>query len=102
MVERIDFELENLASVEAFVQTLLDNDRTGFLPGEAQKLAIALHRSLPEVIHEIKGYGLTVIINPRQPQGRGFTANDHNLYASLNCHGGSGWEQVSGFAGRNG
>jgi hypothetical protein len=101
-MERIDFEPENLTSVETFVQTLVDNERTGFMPGEAQKLAIALHRSLPEIIKELKDYGLTVVVNQRQAQARGFNSNDHNLFASMNHHGGSGWEQVSGFAGQNG
>jgi hypothetical protein len=103
MTERLELTAENLVSVEAFVQCLLDNGREGFLPGEAQELSRALGRPLPEVMHELReGYGLTVITNPRTPTPRGFTSNDHNLYASLGCHGGSGWEQVSGFAGRNG
>ena len=102
MIERISFNPDDLVSVEVFVQVLIDNDRTGFLPGEAQDLARALNRPLVDVMKEIKGYGMTVVVNPRVPQARGFASNDHNLFASMGHHGGSGWEGISGFAGRAG
>lgn len=50
-------------SVEAFVQFLMDDDRTSFLPGEAQKIALFTQRDLQDVITDLKGYGLTVKLN---------------------------------------
>lgn len=91
-------------SVVAFVSFLLDEDRTAFLPGEAQRVAASEHRSLTKVMAELKSYGLTVALN-RHANVRGFTTSSHDRFygpGSEKMHGGSGWEQVTGFAGQSG
>jgi hypothetical protein len=88
-------------TVDSFVQFLLDDGRETFMPGEAQKVAVSMGRSIPEVIEELKSWGFTVGTKPRQ-NVRGFTSPFHgsNRFAG-NC-GGSGWEQIAGWAGRPG
>ena len=71
------------ASIEAFVQFLLDDERNSFKPGEAQKVAEVLRRPMKEVIQEIKDHGFTMEIR-RRAEVRGFTSNNHDLFAAKN------------------
>jgi hypothetical protein len=63
-----DLELtpEAVSSTENFLKALLEADRSGFYPGEAQVLAKSLNRPLPEVMQELKGWGLTVLTHQRR------------------------------------
>jgi hypothetical protein len=93
-------------SVEAFVEYLLDEDRTSFTFEEACEVASAIGHSVPNVvIHELLDWGLTMI--PREPAKlvRGYLTNSNDRWygpGSSPTHGGSGWEQISGFAGQKG
>lgn len=71
------------ASVEAFVQFLMDDERSTFTPGEAQKVAEAVHRPIKEITEEIKGYGFTIQIH-RVAEARGINSNNHDLYSAKN------------------
>lgn len=93
-------------SVEAFVSFLLEDERVSVSFQEAEELAEALGFSCPtNVIRELRAYGVTVGERPIARAVRGFHANSHDRWSGLgSCktHGGSGWEQISGFAGQKG
>lgn len=71
-------------SVEAFAQHLMDDDRETFSPGEAQKVAEAIHRPLREVTEEIKSYGFKVQIARVEREVRGFNSNPHDRFTAKN------------------
>ncbi len=71
------------ASIEAFVQFCMDDERDTFLPGEAQKVAAAIKRNLPEVVAELKSYGLTPVTREVKSV-RGINSNNHDLYTAKN------------------
>lgn len=93
-------------SVEAFVQFLMDDERTSVTYEEAVELAEAIGQSVPTlVIRALKGYGITVGARPVAKAVRGFNSNSHDRWfgkGSCPTHGGSGWEQINGFAGQEG
>jgi hypothetical protein len=95
-----------LESVEAFAESLLDDERTEFTFEEALELATALGLSVATpVIRALKEYGFRM--EERQPERRvrGFRTNSHDRWTgpgSCATHGGSGWEQISGFGGQTG
>lgn len=94
------------SALEAFRDELLDDDRTEFTFGEAEKLAHELRFSTAaEVIRGLKALGLTMKERVPVKEVRGFNSNSHDRWygkGSCKTHGGSGWEQVTGFAGQEG
>jgi hypothetical protein len=92
-------------SVEAFVEFCLDDEVDTFLPGDAQKIAQQTHRPLPEIIEELKSFGLRVRLNIATQSVRGVTSNPNGAHpfsganATFSTSGGS---SISGFAGREG
>lgn len=95
-----------LQSVEAFGESILDDDRTEFTFEEAEGLAEALECSTTTVIQALKeDYGFTMAPRVPEKRVRGFRANSHDRWhgpGSCRTHGGSGWEQISGFGGQKG
>lgn len=93
-------------SVEAFVSFLLEDERVNISFQEAEELAEAMGFSCPtNVIRELRAYGVTVGERPVARHVRGFqTSSNDRFYGpgSSPMHGGSGWEQISGFAGQKG
>lgn len=89
-------------NIEEFVEDLLGDDRTSFTYEEADGLGVALKCTTAKVIRELTAYGLTYEGRPKEKKVRGFTSNCHDRWQNSGCHGGSGWEQVSGFAGQEG
>jgi hypothetical protein len=94
------------ASLDEFRDELLGNDRTSFTFGEAEKLAFELGFSLAApVIKGLKdrGLGMDERIPPRRVRGVRTSSNDR-WFGPGSCptSGGSGWEQISGFAGQQG
>lgn len=68
-------------------------------------LAEELGLALAAVVALAKAAGLDVGPRPVAKASRGFTANSHDRWSgpgSCATHGGSGWEQISGFAGQKG
>lgn len=82
------------ATVETFVQFLLDDERDTFTPGEAQKIAEATRRPMTEIVEELKSYGLKVSIKHKQAEGRGINSNNHDKYSAKN-----GWVTGCGIGG---
>lgn len=92
------------ASVLTFVEFLLEEGRTTFQHYDAGRLSAATGRTAAEIRAELQSWGLRVEELPR-PKGRGFLSSSHDRYfgpGSEKMHGGSGWEQVNGFAGDEG
>ena len=94
------------ASVETFGEFLLDEDRTEFTYEEAVLIAKNLKHSVATlVIRDLKSYGFTMTERGIPKRVRGFTTSSHDRYygpGSSKMHGGSGHEQISGFAGQKG
>jgi len=92
-------------SVEAFVEYLLSEDRSSFSFEEADKVACGLKVATYVVINGLKGLGLTYDGRKTDKKVRGFTTNSHDRWfgpGASKSHGGSGHEQITGFAGRKG
>jgi len=94
------------ASVESFVEFLLDDERTSFLPGEAQKVAANTKCALSVIIEELKGFGLSIATNNVQRKDvRGISSHSHGTHpfgganSTFTTPGGS---NIQGFAGRSG
>lgn len=94
------------ASVEEFVEFLIDEERTSFSYAEADALALTLGQSVPTfVIRALKDYGLSMEARPVPRHVRGYTTSSHDRWfgpGSSPSHGGSGWEQINGLAGQEG
>lgn len=93
------------ASVEAFGEFLLDNDRTEFSFEEAELLAKELGVPVGSAIQALKEYGLSMSFRQEPKRVRGFLTSSHDRWygpGSSPMHGGSGWEQISGFGGDEG
>jgi hypothetical protein len=95
-----------LRSIEAFGDFLLADDRTEFTFDEACALAKALGQPAPVyVIRGLKALGFTMQPREVPKHVRGFQSNSHDRWSgpgSCPTHGGSGWEQIAGFAGQEG
>jgi hypothetical protein len=102
----MDAPAPELASIDAFAEYLVEDDRVTFTFHEAEELAEALKLSCPTpVIRGLREYGLIMEERPVTKRVRGFTSSNHDRYygpGSSSSHGGSGWEQISGFAGDEG
>lgn len=93
-------------SVEAFGEYLLDEGRTAFTFEEAEALAKARGQSVASyVIQDLKAYGFVMKERCEPKKVRGFRSNSHDRWfgpGSSPTSGGSGWEQINGFAGQKG
>lgn len=101
---KFDPKSPEYASVEVFVEFLMDDDRTSFFPGEAQAVAIATCRDQKAVTDELKGYGLTTVALDVQKVTRGFNSNPngtHPFQANPTYTTSSG-SNILGFAGSEG
>jgi hypothetical protein len=95
-----------MQSIESFGEFLLEEGRTTFTFEEACELAQALGFSLPTpAIRGLKEYGFAMVERPSERRIRTISSSSHDRWfgpGSSRSHGGSGWEQVAGFAGRVG
>jgi hypothetical protein len=92
-------------SVEAFVEFLCDDDRTSFTHGELAILNARLHVATRLLRRELEGYGLTLRGQLHEARIRTVQDNPHDRWfgpGSSPTYGGSGWEQIAGFAGPEG
>jgi hypothetical protein len=89
-------------SVEDFVDFLMDDERKEFNHVELRALALNTKTSGSKVRAELEGYGLSLTERAFAKKVRGFTTNQHDRWQVSGNHGGSGGEQITGFAGRNG
>jgi len=92
-------------SIEGFVEYLLDEDRSEFTHEDLQQLAHALKRSTQGIRKELESWGLKLTLRQHEQHVRGINTSSNDRFwgpGSSKMHGGSGWEQVLGFAGQKG
>lgn len=92
-------------SVEAFAEFLMAEERTAFTFVEADTIARGMKVATYVVIEGLKGYGFGYEGRSEPKKVRGFTTNNHDRWygpGACKSHGGSGHEQITGFAGQKG
>ena len=92
-------------SIESFVEDCLDDDLDTFDHADLAELAYRLRRSRSVIRKDLESWGLTLRVRPVDRQVRGFTTSSNDRYfgpGAAPMHGGSGWEQINGFAGQKG
>lgn len=92
-------------SVEVFAEFLMDDERTSFTLAEAAQVAQHVRCTNREAIDALCSYGFEYTPPAFGRRVRGFSANDNDRWygpGACKTHGGSGWEQISGFAGQKG
>jgi hypothetical protein len=90
------------AAVNALVEDLLDNDETTAPWVVLDEIAKELGCATYAVIAEARKQGLTVGERGVPRKVRTISSNSHDRWSgpgSCPTHGGSGYEQISGFAG---
>ena len=105
----LDMEPEEIlpehASVEAFGEFLLAEERTSFSFNEADRIARGLRVATYVVINGLKSYGFTYEGRASEKRVRGYRTSSLDRFygpGSAKSHGGSGHEQIMGFAGQKG
>jgi len=96
---------DEFASVEDFVEFLWDDDRTEFDWRHLNCLASRTGKSNRALRQELEGWGLKLAERKRPNKTRGFQTSSHDRWygpGSSPTHGGSGWEEITGMAGRKG
>lgn len=93
------------AKIAELVDECLANDETTVPFGTLLNLSEEMGVNLAVMVGLARNAGLE--IGPREiPKAiRGFKANSHDRWSgpgSCKTHGGSGWEQINGFAGQKG
>lgn len=101
---RFDPKAPEYASVESFVQYLMDDERAAFFPGEAQAVSIATSRPMQEVVAEIQSYGFKTVVLAVQKITRGFQSNPNGTHPFQEnpTFTTSGTNNIVGFAGSEG
>lgn len=90
------------ATLEDFVEYLLDEERFEYSHEDLGLLSRSLRLSVSKVRALLDDWGLKLKFRPHEQEVRGFNSWDHNRWAGNPCGGGSGYEQIAGFAGRKG
>jgi hypothetical protein len=95
---------ETLSRIHQFGEELLDDERTVVEYEEAVELAGELRIHPSVVLRELKGFGFELHREPpRRVRGINTSSNDRFFGpGSMPSHGGSGWETIQGFGGREG
>ena len=92
-------------AVEILVEDAMGNERNEVAFAEVEQIALEVGISLSTIVALVKGYGLKIGERPIVREVRGFKSNPHDRWygkGSSPTHGGSGWEQITGFAGPKG
>lgn len=87
------------ASIEAFVEYLMDDGRAWYSAPELRDLAAALRLPTVNVRRELDGYGAVLRGAPKRAAVRGFRSVDENRWHDSGNAGGSGWSNIFGMAG---
>ena len=93
------------SDVATFAEFLVDDERTTFTSDDIVQLAEAERKSYHIVRKALEAYGFKLATRPHEKHFRGVSSSDNDRYfgkGSERMHGGSGWEQINGFAGQKG
>lgn len=99
-----EFDLE-YQSLDNFVEFLEDDERTEFSYLDIQALVQSLRISHREIRLALEARGFKLADRPKERRVRGVRTSSHDRWfgpGSAPTHGGSGWEQICGFAGQEG
>jgi len=94
-----------IQTIGDFVQYLLDDELETFNASDLNALNKSLRRPVREIRTELESWGLTLASRGKSRRIRGVNTNSNDRFygpGSDPMHGGSGWEQISGSAGREG
>jgi hypothetical protein len=92
-------------AVETFIDEVTGDDRDSVTFAEVEAIASEVGIHVSTIVALVKGYGVAIGTREVPREVRGFTSNSHDRWhgkGSCKTHGGSGWEQISGFAGQKG
>ena len=89
-------------TIEDFIEYMLDDERYHYTHQDLALLSESLKMSTGQVRSLLDDWGLKLARRPRKKEVRGFNSWDNNRWAGNPGAGGSGWEQISGFAGQKG
>lgn len=92
-------------AVTIFVDDKLGDEETCFTFIEADKIATEVGIHVSTIVKLAKEAGLDYAGREVPREVRGFHSNSHDRWygkGSSATHGGSGWEQISGFSGQTG
>jgi len=101
MSESVDMEDPEFASVEDFVQFLLDDERDTYTHEELGALNFRTRMPIGAIRKELESYGLKLATREPEKQVRGFSSNSHDRWfgkGSLPTHGGAGIDASTGRA----
>ena len=94
------------SSVESFVQFCMDDEKTDFSPGDAQKIAKALKMGNHQpIIEELKSFGLKLAVKEATREVRGFSSNPNGTFpfsGANSTFSTPGGDSILGFVGRKG
>ena len=94
------------AAIVEFSNDKIDDDTLEFTFAEAEALAFELGYSIATpVIRALKAIGMEMVERRPERRVRTISCSSNDRFfgpGSIKSHGGSGWEQVSGFAGQEG
>lgn len=92
-------------SIATFAEFMVDDERTEFTHADIVQLAEAERKSYHVVRVELEGWGFKLAKRPHEKNVRGVSSNDNDRWygpGAEKMHGGSGHEQIAGFAGQEG
>lgn len=87
------------------MEFLCEEDRSQYFHQELMALASTAKLSPQKIRIQLKDWGLELVCRLHEQHPRGFTTNSHDRWygpGSCPTFGGSGYEQIAGFAGRRG
>jgi len=89
-------------SVADLVEYLFDDGKETFTTQMLVLVSANTKKTTKIVRQELESYGLILAARTPAKEIRGFSSWDNNRWAGNPGKGGSGWEQVAGFAGKVG
>ncbi len=92
-------------AAEVVAQEMVDDERSSFTFEEATEVSEDVGVHVSTVIKLLKSYGFAYVERPVAKHVRGFTTSSNDRYfgpGSSKSHGGSGHEQIAGWAGQKG
>ena len=99
--KKVEIEEPEYASVEAYAEFLLDDEREDFTFDEVTELNQRLGLRRQDIVKELEGYGLKYTPRETEKRVRGFKTSSNDRWfgpGSSDSHGGSGADQICGFA----
>jgi hypothetical protein len=92
-------------NIRSFAEFLADDDREEFSHEDLIRLNMSTRTQISVVRTELESYGFRLAVRAPERRVRGFQTNSNDRYfgpGSSPSHGGSGHEQIGGWAGRKG